>query len=265
MGHREPVSGVSGFGGVSVRMEWMESSLKKRNPVSSLDSKCHPCLMPCSPLCALLPLTLFLNPSDCGDILLIPDPALLPLLYSVCKTVLVGGSLLVDPSVVDPAGTPPLIGCEGLASPAVAGCAVLVGPYGGAVSAMAEDLNIAAVAAAEEAAAAVRNTGEEKNKYGRQDSLPGIPNFFSTLIPGNLESALSCRIMSRVLNPHGSVCCPSAHSPRRLHYGGREGPYARWRAHPSRWRRPPPDDGPLRTIFAKRFDDATLRPRGRVQ
>ena len=93
--------------------------------------------------------------ADCGDVLLIDDPAHLPLLYSACETVLVGGTLLEpDPDSARPSN------CESLASPAVAGCTVLVGSHGGAISAMAEDLNLAAVAASEEAAAAVRNTGE---------------------------------------------------------------------------------------------------------
>ena len=100
--------------------------------------------------------------TDCGDILLVGEPAQLPLLYAACETVLVGGSLLEEPP------QPSLLGgsggdfgaCEHLASPAVAGCAVLIGAHGGVVSSMAEDLNTAAVAAAEEAAAAVRNTGE---------------------------------------------------------------------------------------------------------
>ena len=98
--------------------------------------------------------------ADCGDILLVSAPGQLPLLYAACETVLVGGSLLEDA----PPQQSPLLGsfgaCEHLASPAVAGCAVLIGAHGGVVSSMAEDLNSAAVAAAEEAAAAVRNTGE---------------------------------------------------------------------------------------------------------
>ena len=100
---------------------------------------------------------------DCGDILLVNDPAVLPLLYSACETVLVGGTLLEPPSS---ASRPFVDSCESLASPAVAGCTVLVGSHGGAISAMAEDLNLAAVAASEEAAAAVRNTGEEKPRAG---------------------------------------------------------------------------------------------------
>ena len=103
--------------------------------------------------------------TDCGDVLLVGDPSQLPLLYAACETVLVGGSLLEDLPPLPP--QPSLLGgsggfgaCEHLASPAVAGCAVLIGAHGGVVSSMAEDLNSAAVAAAEEAAAAVRNTGE---------------------------------------------------------------------------------------------------------
>ncbi|KAG1655366.1 hypothetical protein FOA52_012093, partial [Chlamydomonas sp. UWO 241] len=89
-----------------------------------------------------------------GDVLLVPDHAHLNLLYSVCDTVLMANSMLDS--------------CKGesLAAPAVAGCAVLVGPYTGANAGMAEELNAAAVAAAEEAAAAVRSAGTQLEDTG---------------------------------------------------------------------------------------------------
>lgn len=87
-------------------------------------------------------------PTDDAPILLVHDASILHLLYAVCDTVFMANSLAP--------------GCTGesLAAPAVAGCAVLVGPHAGPSTIMVEDLNSAAVVAAEEAAAAVRNAGE---------------------------------------------------------------------------------------------------------
>ncbi|GAX73628.1 hypothetical protein CEUSTIGMA_g1079.t1 [Chlamydomonas eustigma] len=92
-----------------------------------------------------------------GDFLLVEDLSLLPLLYTACETVLVANNSLLGAKGWDSGSVNS--GCDLMAGPAVAGCAVLVGAHGGSVSAMAEDLNGAAVAAAEEAAAAVRNAG----------------------------------------------------------------------------------------------------------
>ncbi len=84
-------------------------------------------------------------PADRGDLLVVDDPSQLHLLYAVCETVLVGSSMLTA--------------CTGssLAGPAIARCALLVGPHGG--PGLAEDLNAAALVAAEEALAVVRSTG----------------------------------------------------------------------------------------------------------
>lgn len=71
----------------------------------------------------------------------------LPALCSVCELVLMGNSLVE--------GSPG----HNLSEAAVAGCAIVLGPYGPASGHMGEELNSAAVAAAEEAAAAVRSTG----------------------------------------------------------------------------------------------------------
>jgi hypothetical protein len=71
-----------------------------------------------------------------------------------------------------------LEGCSGhnLAEAAVAGCAVLVGPHAGAFTQMAEELNQAAVLAAEEAAAAVNSSGpllEEAFAYAAEAAAGG--------------------------------------------------------------------------------------------
>jgi len=87
----------------------------------------------------------------------VEDLSLLPLLYTACETVLVANNSLLGLRQWDSGSVHS--GCDLMAAPAVAGCAVLVGAQGGSVSAMADDLNGAAVAAAEEAAAAVRNAG----------------------------------------------------------------------------------------------------------
>lgn len=89
-----------------------------------------------------------LPPTDDAPILVVHDASNLHLLYAVCDTVFMANSLAP--------------GCTGesLAAPAVAGCAVLVGPHAGPSTIMVEDLNSAAVVAAEEAAAAVRSAGE---------------------------------------------------------------------------------------------------------
>lgn len=81
------------------------------------------------------------------DIVLVDDVSQLPLLYSVCEVALMGNSLVEGASG------------HNLAEAAVAGCAILVGPHGGAAAHMADELNSAALVAAEEAAAAVRSTG----------------------------------------------------------------------------------------------------------
>jgi hypothetical protein len=75
--------------------------------------------------------------------------------HSVCELVLMGNSLADSSSG------------HNLSEAAVAGCAIVMGPYGPAGGHMAEELNSAAVAAAEEAAAAVRSTG------GSVDMLAG--------------------------------------------------------------------------------------------
>ncbi|KXZ47329.1 hypothetical protein GPECTOR_36g54 [Gonium pectorale] len=82
------------------------------------------------------------------DVLVVDDPEALIPLYSMSEIVLVGGSMV--PSV-DGACSP--------AASAVAGCALLMGPYGGQYLTMAADLNHAAMVASEEAAAAVAQTG----------------------------------------------------------------------------------------------------------
>ncbi len=81
--------------------------------------------------------------------LLLDDLEALTALHSVCEVVLVGGSLLPSPAE------------DGSSSPApaaVAGCAILMGPYGGRQLTMASELNHAALVASEEAAAAVSST-----------------------------------------------------------------------------------------------------------
>lgn len=87
-------------------------------------------------------------PPDDAPILLVHDASNLHLIYAVCDTVFMANSLAP--------------GCTGesLAAPTVAGCAVMVGPHAGPSTIMVEDLNSAAVVAAEEAAAAVRSAGE---------------------------------------------------------------------------------------------------------
>lgn len=81
-----------------------------------------------------------------SDILLVHSPRALPLFYAVSEIVFMGNSLL-------PQGSG-----HNLAEAAVAGCAVVVGAQAGSFTHMAEELNQAAVAAAEEAAAAVHRT-----------------------------------------------------------------------------------------------------------
>ncbi len=96
--------------------------------------------------------------ADDGDVLLVADPKQLPLLFSACETVFIANNSL---SAMDPqASSLASAGCELLAGPAVTACAVLVGARGGPCTALAEDLNSAAVAAADEAAAIVRGAGE---------------------------------------------------------------------------------------------------------
>lgn len=82
--------------------------------------------------------------------LVLDDPEALAALLSLCEVALVGGSLV--PSVDGATG-------PAAATVAVAGCAVLMGPYGGAQLALASELNHAAMVASEEAAAAVACTG----------------------------------------------------------------------------------------------------------
>ena len=72
----------------------------------------------------------------------------LPLFYAVCEVVFAGGSMFAASSPTDCSST--------IADAAVSGCAVLAG---GQADRMAEQLNAAAIAAAEEAAAIVQSTG----------------------------------------------------------------------------------------------------------
>ncbi|GMH33462.1 hypothetical protein BSKO_01296 [Bryopsis sp. KO-2023] len=93
------------------------------------------------------------------DIFLVDDVGELPLLYAVSEIAFVGGSLLE--------------GQEGhnLAEPAVSGCAVIVGKHAGQFNRMADELNEAAILAAEEAAEAVNSSGfgNVHDEYGADD------------------------------------------------------------------------------------------------
>lgn len=94
------------------------------------------------------------------DVIVLDVPSDLTLMYSVSEIAFVGNSLLE--------------GCGGhnLAEAAVAGCAVVVGEYAGHFSTMADELNQAAVMAAEEAAAAVNSSGPLEEPFMYAAVLP---------------------------------------------------------------------------------------------
>ncbi|WIA36478.1 hypothetical protein OEZ86_007778 [Tetradesmus obliquus] len=95
------------------------------------------------------------------DVLLVDVPSELPLMYSVSEVAFVGNSLLE--------------GCGGhnLAEAAVAGCAVLVGEHAGHFNTMADELNQAAIMAAEEASAAVNSSGPLEDPFGFHQANSG--------------------------------------------------------------------------------------------
>ena len=81
------------------------------------------------------------------DVCVVDSHGQLPLLYTVCEIVFVGGTLISDD----------IPGC--LARPAVAGCAVLCGAKSPEIVRLAEELNNAANVTAEESANAVYTAG----------------------------------------------------------------------------------------------------------
>ncbi|KAL6752619.1 hypothetical protein V8C86DRAFT_573342 [Haematococcus lacustris] len=101
-----------------------------------------------------------------------PLCCLLPPLCSVVEVVVMGSSLA-------PGGPP-----HNLTQAAVAGCALLLGPHAanGPAELLAEQLNAAAWAAADEAAAAVRNTGKHASGEAEMAALCDRHNTLGLLL-----------------------------------------------------------------------------------
>ncbi|KAL6757321.1 3-deoxy-D-manno-octulosonic-acid transferase-domain-containing protein [Haematococcus lacustris] len=123
------------------------------------------------------------------DVLLVDELEQLSLIYSVVEVVVMGGSLIP--------GRPP----HNLTQAAVAGCALLLGPHAanGPAELMAEQLNAAAWAAAEEAAAAVQSAGQAMEDYSGNGNARMAGGSFSS--PPRLRRSGSTAVTTSSARP----------------------------------------------------------------
>ncbi|CAD7697115.1 unnamed protein product [Ostreobium quekettii] len=139
----------------------------------------------------------------------------LPLLYAISEIAFVGGSLMEGSSG------------HNLAEAAVAGCAVVVGMHAGHFNRMADELNQAALVAAEEAAAVVNNSGVggiyddyiEDESQGPQDpSQPAVASPSSALSPSPADSPRAANQVSTEGRTSSSLRDRPATAPAAMAY-----------------------------------------------